>query len=236
MAKTYLQLCRDLARESGTVSNFGSQPAAVTGQVGRNAKIVAWIRDAWVDIQNEHASWRFRRKDFTSALIVSTGEYTQASFGLTDVALWPSGRGAQGDAFTIYNPSTGVSDETPLYFIDWESFKRRYRRGTQTDDRPQFWSVDYEGNLCIGPAPDIAYTFKGEYVRTAQELSANADEPICPDDFHMIIVWYALLRLMGADEAPADARAHAAIQYDLLSRAMAASELPEVTTAGSSLA
>lgn len=235
MAKTYLQLCRDLSRESGTVSNFTSQPAAVTGQVGRNAKVIAWVRDAWIDLQNEHDSWRFRRKSFTSALIASTGTYTAASFSLTDHYKWVGGR-AFSDPFTIYDSTIGVSDETPLYWIEYEHFKRLYQRGTQTDDRPQFWSVDYDGSLRIGPAPDQAYTFTGEYIRTAQELAANTDEPICPADFHMIIVWYALARLMGHDEAPAEAIANAARNYDVLSRAMAKSQLPQVETTGSALA
>ena len=232
---TFLELCRALARESGTVSNFGSQPATVTGQVGRNAKIVEWVAQAWIDIQNTSPSWRFRRKDFTSALITSTGEYTAASFSLTDHYRWAGGR-AEPDTFTIYDASIGLSDETPLYWAPWDKFKRLYRRNVQTDDRPQFWSIDYENNLCIGSAPDMAYAFTGEYIRTAQVLAANTDVPICPADFHMIIVWYALLRLMGHDEAPGDAKSHAAVQYDILSRAMALAELPEVTTAGTALA
>ncbi len=232
---TFLQLCQALSRESGTVSNFGSQPSSVVDQVGRNAKIVAWVAQAWVDIQNMHRTWRFRRKEFTSALSISAGEYTANSFSLSDHSFWAGSR-AEPDVYTLYDSSTGVSDETSLAWMPWERFTRLYRRGAQTDGRPIHWSVSPTGSLHVGPAPDKAYVFKGEYVRTAQQMTANADEPICPADYHMIIVWYALLRLVGADEAPADAKAHAATQFDPLYRAMANTELPAPTVAGARLA
>jgi len=231
----FLQLSRNLVRESGTVSNFGSQPAAVTSQVGRNAKMVEWTKNAWCEIQAMHESWIFRRKGFTSSLIVSIGEYTAASFSIADHYKWVGGR-RESDVFTIYDPSVGVSDETALRFMPWAAFKRLYRRGAQVDARPSAWSVDYEGNLCIGPAPNLAYVFTGEYVRDCQVLAANADEPICPPDFHMMIVWYALLYLVEHDEAAPIDRAAANRKYDTLARAMANSQLPPIERAGGRLA
>ena len=45
-----------------------------------------------------------------------------------------------------------------------------------------------------------------------QVLTADADEPICPDGHHEIIMWRALMLLSGHDEAR-EAYAHAQTQY-----------------------
>ena len=56
---TFLKICQDIARESGTVAAPLST-VAVTDKW--TAKIVAWGRRAWIDIQNAHESWRFLRR------------------------------------------------------------------------------------------------------------------------------------------------------------------------------
>lgn len=231
---TFLEMCRDLNRESGTVDNFTTKPASVTGQIGREAKVVEWISDAWVQIQNMHRTWRFRRKEFTSTLIVSTGEYTPAALSLDDHGFWVNGRGEK-DAFTIYG-SDGVSDETPLMWAPWDVFKRRYLRGSQSDARPQHWSIDYDGNLHVGPKPDAAYTLAGPFIRKAQRLAANADEPICPEDYHQGIVSYALEYLTEHDEGGPLALLPGRRRWADYYKAMVITELPEITRAGSKMA
>lgn len=235
-AMTYLDLCRALARESGTVSSFSSQPASVLSQTGRNRRIVEWVKHAWIDIQNMHESWRFRRAEFSGkSLITSTDTYTFASFTIDNGYRWIESR-EQNDIYTIYDSAVGAGDEGALTFIPYEGWKRRYGRGAQTDERPSTYSIDYDGNLRIGPAPDKAYVFSGEYIRSAQEFTANADEPLCPAEFHMGIVWRALVYLTQFDEAPLEVVAAAEAKWMTHYRAMANKQLPPMTMAGSSLA
>lgn len=236
MAMTFLELCSALSRESGTVAAYTTKPSAVTGQTGREGKIVDWIKTGWIDIQNMHPSWNFRRIDFNSAsLIASTGAYTAASLSLSNVQRFIGNR-SERDTFTIYDPSTGVSDEKPLYWMDWQSFRRKYQRGTQTDSRPVDYSISPDGQFHVGPKPDKVYTLTGEYIRTPQELAANTDEPLCDDAFHMGIVWYALGYLVEHDEAPLEVRAGAERKWQSMYRAMCREHLPTMTAAGSALA
>jgi hypothetical protein len=57
VAKTFLVLANDLARECG-VSGNASSITAVTSQTGEAARLVDWIRQAHNDIQNRHENWR----------------------------------------------------------------------------------------------------------------------------------------------------------------------------------
>ena len=231
---TALQLAQKLARESGTVSGSG-QPPSFVGQTGRLAKVVGWVADAWVDIQNSNPTWFFRQAEFTSALLVGNGEYTDASFSIADLFKF-KGNATQSDLYTCYDPAVGASDEQPLNFMEWDNFNRRFRRGVQTNARPGRFSIAPDGNLWVGPAPDKAYVFKGEYVKSAQVLAANTDVPICPADFHYIIVWYALVYLVEHDEAGREAMASAGRKYGNYMRDLSRDQLPTPSTRGSSLA
>lgn len=197
---TFLQLCQQTARDSGTVS--GTQPATVVGQTGWLGTIVAAVATAWTDIQNSRGGWAWMRQDFTGGLLADTAEYTPASFSLTDHAAWVFG--ADSDGLSIYLTATGVSDEGPLRRIGWEEWRRRYGRGVQTTGRPAHYTVRPRDNaLCFGPTPDAAYTVRGEYRTTPQVLSANADIPDMPERFHDAIKYRALMLLGEHDEAPA---------------------------------
>jgi len=234
---TFLELCRALARESGVIPNWQSRPSSVTGTTGDEAALVDAIRQTWIDIQTQHSTWRFRRKTFSKSLIVSTGVYTAAgSFQITDLASWDTWR-AERDLYTIYDPDIGVSDEQPLAWIDFDRFRRVYQRSSQTDGKPHHWSVDFENRLCIGPKPDKAYVLAGDYVRTAQSLANDADQPIMPSDYHMAIVWEGLLRRLEFDETPSGMDIKAAerkrdgIMYELTR-----TQLPRVSLLGAALA
>jgi hypothetical protein len=82
----FLELCKATARDSGTVAGLPSF-TSIAGATGRLEKLVNWVRDAWVDIQNERTDWLFRLDTFEAPLIAGQMEYTGASLGL-EVAAW----------------------------------------------------------------------------------------------------------------------------------------------------
>jgi len=228
---TFLKLCQDVARESGTVSGTG-QPASVMGNTGRLEKIVNWTADAWVAIQNSKTAWRFRRKEFSGALLVNTAQYTAASFDVLDLSEWLQ----EQELLTVYKTSMGVSDESPLLLLDWADYRRFYKRGQQDAGRPSVYAISPQGELCIGPKPDAAYTIQGEYVRTAQFLTANADVPIIPADYHDIIVWKALIMLADHDEAAFQRNINAEPKFREYYSNLCRSQLPRVQIGNVSLA
>ena len=194
---TFLGLAQKVGRESGTIS--GNLPATATGQVGRLAKIVAYTADAWVYVQNSQRAWRFMRKEFSGNTTAGTARYTPASWTITDHLRWIH----EYDAVTLYLTATGVSDEGTISPIDWATWRRLYDRGTQVNGRPIGYAISPANEFCLGAIPDAAYTVRGEYYRNAQRLAADGDTPICPEDFHDVIVWRAIQLLVEHDEAPA---------------------------------
>jgi hypothetical protein len=196
----YLQLCQDTVRESGTISGDAT-PATVTGQSGRLLKVVNWVAKAWQEIQNLHDDWLWMRAEFTGAVVAGSAKYTSASWAITRWSRWISTTPDDPAVMSIYLTSAGVADERQLREIEWPIWRQRYGFGLQVNRRPSEYAISPQGEFCLGPIPDAAYTVRGEYQMSAQTLAANADIPELPDTtLHTVIVWKALLLLAQFDE------------------------------------
>lgn len=226
---TFLELCADLARESGAI---GSAPSAVTGQTGRQEKAVEWIADAWRRIQTSNPDWTFLRKELSGTLAAGTKQYTASALGLSDWARWiVDVDGYQ--PFSIY--TTGEQEnEANIRLITYERWRRSYNFGTHDAGKPIYYAIAPSGDLCVGPNPDAAYVIRGEYQRTPQVLTTNTDEPIAPERFHQAIVHRARMLLAAHDEAwpayQAAERDFNAMMFD-----MQRDCLPIITAAGNTL-
>lgn len=202
---TYLQLCQKVASESGTIS--GVKPVSVVSQSDRLAKIVRWVRDAWVQIQNSHGSWRFMQAEFYGQTAPATQRYAYSAFNdfvtaaaITRFGEWISDQSGADSGFSIYS---SVADEGPLVFVDWDLFYAKYLRGTPSvAAKPSAFTIAPDNRLVFAPVPDAVYTVRGRYRKDVQELAANADVPECPARFHDAIVDLALIMLATHDEAP----------------------------------
>lgn len=202
----YLQLCQALARESRTVSGDGL-PASVTGQTGRLLKMVEWIRQAWIEIQNHRPDWLWMEDEFSGETVSGIQRYSGDDFSLTRFADWKAGYDdlTGVDRFSVFKTATGQADERPMIFIDWPSFRGSYLRGAEATRTgyPAYYSVDPQRRLVIYPIPDDAYTVRGIYRKDEQTLQANTDTPEMPSRFHYLIVLWALMKLAGHDESMA---------------------------------
>ncbi len=227
---TYLQLAQDVARESGTVS--GTNPTAVASQIGRLLKIVEWVAQAWVEIQNLHADWRWMQKTFSGVTSSGASQYTAASWSITDLRDWLRDDRVTGyQPHTIYLTSTGVSGEGALREISWQQWRTTYGRGSQTNNYPSQYAISPAGEFSLGPIPDDIYTINGEYRQAAVVLAADGDTPGLPAAFHAIIVWRALMMLAEFDE-DGDQRAAAAIKYNGLLEDLQRDQLPVMALGG----
>ncbi len=231
---TFLELCQDVARESGTVS--GTNPTAVASQTGRLLNIVEWTAEAWVQIQNLHADWRWMSQTFSGDTSVGTSQYTPAAWSITDLRDWLRDDLVTGyQPNTIYLVATGVSDEGALREISWQQWRTRWSRGTQTNNYPSEYAISPDGQFSLGAVPDAVYRIQGEYRQAAVVLTADADIPGCPAAFHSIIVWRALMLLAEFDEGVEQGRA-AAIKYGGLLESLQRNQLPIVSLGGEPIA
>lgn len=197
---TFLQLVQDLARESGTLAGASSL-TTLSGASNRANQLVYWTNRAWEDIQQQR-NWNWMRGEFSSTLTINTLRYTAASFSLSRFRNWITDTRFY-QPLTIYDTTIGQSDEGPLRFIEWDRWRDMYDRGSHDSNRPVDYSVSPARELCFGPKPDKAYAVRGEYWKSQQSLSVDADEPECPAEHHQAIVYRAWMLMGESDESPA---------------------------------
>ena len=197
---TFLQLVNDLERESGTVDKFSRAADVTAPPTARQEKMVEWIKLAWEIIQNARSDWRWMRREFSAPLAIGQSRYMPADLAIADFSAWA--KPAPDMTFALFDTVLGMDDLQELRSIDYDCWRARYARVADAPTRPSEWSVDYDNRLCIGPTPDKNYTLVGEYRRAPQTLMVNDDVPLCPPEYHQIIVWRALMMLGDHDEAP----------------------------------
>lgn len=191
---TFIELCRKVARDSGTAS--GIVPTSVNGQSGRPSLIIYSTGDAWREIQTMHDTWLWMRKDFSGQTTVNTSKYSAASFGIARWAGWVGDPGA----VSTYKLATGRTDEHWLPCLPRAEFEQLYDRGEPRTGPPQHWTVDEIGQFWVGPVPDDIYMIRGKYRAGPQELVNDGDVPEMPVQFHDLIAHRGVILLSERDE------------------------------------
>lgn len=223
---TFLQLV-NYAREESDAAGSGDL-TTLSGVTGESRRFKNWIIRSWEEIQERHPDWRWMKTDYSFVTTASDGTYTSAQAGIA------SRFGNWDKTFcTVYTTSVGTTDQTQLCWADYDTFRNYYLVGShsQLTGRPLHFSVGPSNELLIGPKPDSAlYTIAGQYHKSPQTLSADADEPELPDH-QRVIVYRAMqkyARFTVAPEILGDAR-----ENDRLLMAQIRSKyLPEVLLAG----
>lgn len=194
----FLQLVQRLAIECGASGGAPSTTISQTGEVGR---LVNWVDSAWQDLQLDRPDWYWSRTDFTLPTVSGDFRYAPGDAGIVSrFSMWDQ------NSIRVYLNSK--NDEEPLAWMTYEDFRSSYILGPQTLGRPMHAAVDPALNLLIGPLPDGVYTVSGEYFKAPQTLALDADIPEMPVQFHMAIVYRALMmyaRYENAIEVMGDA-------------------------------
>ena len=217
----FLTICKRVVQEAGI---SGGGPTTVLNQTGQLRKAVDWTVQAWIDIQLSRPSWLFMNKQFTFNTVIGTRDYLAADYSITDVKLWDTG------SFLIYETAIGTSDEGGLAFLPYGKWRDRYRAQmtARTNDRPQLFTVLTDNRVRFEPSPSKIFTISGDYKRSTQTFTADADVPTnLPEDFHMIIVWAALKYYAFYENAP-EVLEGAERAYDGLLHRLEIEQLPEM--------
>lgn len=209
-----LELARRVAQETGTIDGE-AVPATTTGQVGRLADIVRWTDQAYVDVLLAEDGWPFLRSTFEVQTIAGTRAYTAASWSLADFDRWMPDYDRRRCRHTIYKTADGAANEGELTYMDWLDFEQVYMRGVVANNQPAFYSINDADEFVLGPTPDDAYTVRGPYRIFPAAWTSDTDEPIFDRQFHMVIVYRALIKCGLFDEASAQV-AGASSEYNLL--------------------
>ena len=213
---TYLELCKKLRSEAGIA---GTGPLSVTGQIGELGRIVSWIDNAYEEIQNLREDWFFLRNDFTFNCTATVSAYPTTT--VSNLANW------KADSFRCY--LTTANDEQWLRYIPWEQFRdlRLFGTNRTTTGKPIEFTIKPDKSLVLWPIPDATYTVNGEYYRTADVMSADADTPLFTR-YPLIIVYNALMKYAAYVSDPA-LYAHGQSEYGKLLDKLTRNEKANIT-------
>lgn len=198
---TFLDLVQRLHLEVGV---SGDPPTTVSGQTGELLKLVAYIATAWYEIQTKREDWDWLRKS-TSWTTVNG----QAFYSPTDCGI-PSGRFGQWvttpGSVRNYTTSVGPRDEIHMgYVVDYDTWRNTYLFGGNRDvrTRPTVYAIrPSDHGLALGPVPNGNYTVTADYYEAPVQLAADTDQPACPVQHRMVIVYRAMMDYGEQENAP----------------------------------
>jgi hypothetical protein len=217
-----LQLVNQTRVECGV---SGPTLSSVQNLSGESARILAWVQQAWIDVQTSKEDWLFLRETFEFNTVASQWEYTAANAGLTDFGNW------KRDSFRASSVGNLYRDEQLLNYMDWSTYRNLYRYANMRNTlaRPVVVSITPNKDLAFGSTPDQAYVINGEYYTQPVSLSADTDIPGIPDRFHMIIVYRAMMYYAGYESAP-EVLARGDFEYRRLYSRMEIDQLPTIVS------
>lgn len=199
-----LQIVNTLKVESG---RSGGPIASVVDATGSDARLVSWARNAWTRLQNDR-TWKWMRQVGTGTIVDGQASYTPATFSAAGLRGWV----VNDDA---YQPSIVPAAQTqPVAFLRQISFqmaRQLFLRTPHMPAAPQYWAEADDRSLVICPTPLGDWDLTIDYWAGNTSLTNDTDEPNMPSEFHMILVWMALMDVGSYDNAPdvyARAREH----------------------------
>lgn len=225
---TFLQLGQRLTSEAGA---SGTGMATMTSQVGEYGRMVNWINDSWLDIQRLHQDWDWQRTSATTPTVSGQANYPLSAFtdangnlGLTDMGTW------ELTSARNYATQDGIISEIYMDYLGYNEWRDMYLYGALrfTQSRPNVFSVlPADHSIVLGPVPITGYVFEIDYFREPYKLVNDTDVPTLPPQWHMAIVYKAMMRY-GKYEENEQIVADNKEEYQKLIREMQADWLPDV--------
>lgn len=214
----FLELAKRTRLELGVA---GDGPVSVQNQQGHMEKIVAWVREAWQEVQQSPALQRTLWDSAVMPLTAGVQTYDPANdWGLPFASVVPDG--------LYVRRAAQPGNRWLLRHTDW----RRLRNlGLGVRGSPQAFAVSPSNKLVLWPVPADGFELDMEYQRTPRELEDNLDEPAMPPAWHMAIVWRAVMFGCAHDEnLPLFQSAQA--NYRAIMNRIGRDGLPELQVAG----
>ena len=192
--RTYLQLCQDLYREVGASGGTPAQALpTTTGVTGELLRLVNYVHDAELEIQNLWVDWKWLRKVlvcYTGLQGDRTGIYTTQGGSIsaypTDLAEWDF------KTFKILPAGASINQNLPTF--EWQEVRNEI---FDTLDYTQPWRAIIlpDNTLRFDLGPDQSYPLQMEYRTVPYDLKNDGDVSNIPARFaNRIIVEWARMK------------------------------------------
>jgi hypothetical protein len=225
----FLQLVQRVRRKCRV---SGTGPSTVIDQNEEYARLVDFTNEAWSDLQLMRSDWAWMRASMSFPTVAGQAEYTLAQIqstgsGFSNFGNWDL------KTFRQYNTAAGTNSEVFMGFMEYENWRDVYQLSSmrQATSAPLDFTQTPLLGIGLGPVPLVGYTITGDYFKVATEMSLDADIPPLPSQFHMAIVYRAMM-LHGASEAAPEVYDDGKMNFDRMMRIIDQQQLPVLTTAG----
>lgn len=211
-----------LYRETG---KSGDGPTTLVDATKVVQRLADAIGDSWMSLQQESGkNWKWMRQSSTAETIPSMNAHSASDLLVSSFTRWRP----FSHRYTVRAYDT--TDTTNVWDLAWleiDDFKRYYVDNGTADAAPSSWSIDDSDRLMVGPAGDVSYGLRFDYVSAPTELLLDEDEPAMPSRHHMILVWRALIDA-GKDVASAEKVSRAIDRYNEMRSALIADQAEQI--------
>jgi len=184
---TNLELVQDLQREVGA---SGTAPiTSVVSQVGEAQRLVKWIQESDMYIQNRWLNWKF----LWDQVQLNTSSGNPALAAPTNLNFW--------DPKTFKINDGGANDlDEDLSYAEHDSIKWLIR--DTTENKPSLAIVMPDNTLEFEPVPNAVYQIKADYFIKPTPMAANNDVSLIPENYHQAILGRAIILYANYENAP----------------------------------
>lgn len=145
--------------------------------------------------------------------------------------------GTQSGVHTMTSNNTtvfaGMKSEVFMSYTEYDTWRNAYEYGAlrQTATRPIEITITPLQALAFGPIADSGYTIVGDYYSIPSEMVAATDIPALPVQFHIAIVYKAMLAY-GMYESAGEVVQRAQMELDKWMRRIHTDQIQEMTICG----
>lgn len=223
---TFLEMCQNVCDEWG-IAGGAAGLTSVSSTLGEYGRIVRFVREANYYVQNLHIDWNFLWYDYSETLAAGAVVFPAAT-AVAGVVARP--RYWVRESLWLNRVST---NPIKLDYVPWDRWREMHRTGVVRTQQPGYFSVRPDNVIELDAAADKAYTASGQFYRRPFTLSANADTPVLPEEFHRIIELKAAYNYGVREDAP-EIISGVMAEYDDMLEKMEAAQLPgqEANTMG----
>jgi hypothetical protein len=150
-------------------------------------------------------------------------------------AITTSGTQSGNQTATSNNTTTfgGLRSEVFMDYLDYDGWRDAYLYGAlrSTRSRPGMITITPDKSIGLGPVPAAGYTALGDYFAAPSYMAADLDIPTLPTQFHMAIVYRAMMAYAGYESA-SEVYQRGEVEFNKMMRRLTIDRTPEVTFGG----
>jgi len=193
----FLQSVKRLRQET---KRSGPAITTIAELTGDDLQLADLINDAWLELQRRDHGWEWMRRELVGLTVALQRGYTadQLDAEAGDFGRWfPPAR--EGYVVTA---ETGPLHRWRLKWMPWDVYRDRFELTEHQPGNPLVWTTGPDEKMYFGPTPDDEYTVRASYWIAPTSLLLDEDTPAMGSEYHMILVWRALMEVASIDAAP----------------------------------